>query len=50
MPSPAEISGYIGSSSTFANAVTAFSLAYARQNQTDYEAFLSSVGDVTTPS
>jgi len=42
---PAEISGYIGSNDTFADAVTDFSLAYATQNQKDYEAFLNYVGN-----
>ena len=38
-----EIAGYLGSSDTFAEAVTEFALAYADQNQSDYEAFTAAI-------
>jgi hypothetical protein len=36
----AAIAGYLGSSDTFDRAVTTFALAYAAQNQHDYEALI----------
>jgi len=38
-----EIAGYLGSSDTFAEAVTDFAFAYADQNQSDYEAFTDAI-------
>ncbi len=37
------ISGYLGASDTFAEAVTDFAYAYADQNQSDYEAFTAAI-------
>ena len=42
---PAQIAGYIGSSSRFADAVTAFAVEYADQNERDYLAFRKGVQD-----
>ena len=37
------IAGYLGSSDTFAEAVSDFAFAYADQNQSDYEAFTAAI-------
>jgi hypothetical protein len=38
------LSGYMGSGDVFANAITAFALAYAEQNEVDFTAFDEAVG------
>jgi len=40
---PALLAGYLGSSTVFDESVAAFALAYADQNERDYEAFLDAV-------
>ena len=40
---PIEISGYIGSGTVFADALTAFGFAYADQNESDYKTFTSAI-------
>jgi uncharacterized protein (DUF2252 family) len=39
------ISAYLGSGTTFGQAMNAFAVAYADQNQRDYEAFLRAIAD-----
>ena len=41
----AMISGYLGSNSQFAKAVTRFALSYAEQNERDYKALLKAIRD-----
>ena len=40
---PAILAGYLGSSTAFDEAVAAFSLAYADQNDRDHESFLDAI-------
>ena len=42
---PAQIAGYIGSSSQFADAVTKFAVQYADQNERDYRSSLKGIRD-----
>ncbi len=39
----AQIAGYMGSSSTFDDAITEFAVEYADQNERDYRAFIKAV-------
>ena len=41
----AQLSGYVGTSTKFADAVTEFAVAYADQNERDYEALLAAEAD-----
>ncbi len=49
---PALIAGYLGSNRSFARAVTRFAVAYADQNERDYQAFLAIIrtGDAAAGS
>ena len=40
---PAAIAGYLGKSDNFDRAIAEFSVAYADQNQSDYEAFTAAI-------
>jgi uncharacterized protein (DUF2252 family) len=41
----AMIAGYLGEGDSFDDAIAAFALAYARQNDSDYEAFMAAIRD-----
>jgi hypothetical protein len=40
---PAVLAGYLGSSTVFDQALAAFAVGYADQNEKDYEAFLGAI-------
>jgi hypothetical protein len=47
---PIAIASYLGAKATFDNAVTEFAVAYAKQNQRDYDEFVAAIasGDLPT--
>jgi uncharacterized protein (DUF2252 family) len=47
---PAVLSGYMGSGEVFANAITDFAVAYAAQNEDDYQAWMASMASEGAPS
>ncbi|WP_231632122.1 DUF2252 domain-containing protein [Flavobacterium sp. KJJ] len=46
---PSELSGYIGNSNEFANAISRFSMAYADQNEADYNKMLEAIKEGRLP-
>ncbi|MDR7369656.1 hypothetical protein J2X17_000427 [Flavobacterium aquidurense] len=46
---PSVLSGYIGNSNEFANAIAKFSMSYADQNEADYTKMLEAVKDGRLP-
>jgi hypothetical protein len=47
---PAVISGYMGSGEVFADAITDFAVAYAAQNEADYQAWMAFMASEGAPS
>jgi hypothetical protein len=47
---PAVMSGYMGSGDVFANAITDFAVAYAAQNEADYQAWMALMASKAAPT
>ncbi len=47
---PAVMSGYMGSGDVFANAITDFAVAYAAQNEADYQAWMAFMASKAAPT
>jgi hypothetical protein len=47
---PVVLSGYMGSGAVFADAITEFAVAYAAQNEADFQEFSRRVGFASDPT
>ena len=47
---PAALAGYLGTGTVFDRAIAEFSVAYADQNERDYQAFTAAIGDGRLPT